>query len=138
MNKKLGIFALLLVIAATALALRPAGGGPNAADLPAEFPADLSAAFHGVYLAEMEGQVCASSSPVHTTLSLTTANADAESGDTIPNVDLVVLENGVCASLSPISTSEQPATQGDPAETATLLSEAGPPEIQKGIWYVQH
>jgi hypothetical protein len=130
MNKKLGIFALLLVIAATALALRPAGGGPNAAD--------LSAAFHGVYLAEMEGQVCASSSPVHTTLSLTTANADAESGDTIPNVDLVVLENGVCASLSPISTSEQPATQGDPAETATLLSEAGPPEIQKGIWYVQH
>ena len=121
------------MIAAAALALRPAGSVPNTANLRA----NLSAASPGVYLAEMEGQVRASSSPVHTTLSLTIANADSESDDTLPNVYPVVLENGVCASLSPISTSEQSTTEDDPAETATLLSGAGLPEIQKGIWYVQ-
>ncbi len=130
MNKKLGVFALMLVIAATALALRPAGGGPNAADLPAASPA--------VYLAEMEGQVCASSSPVHTTISLTTADADAEAVDTLPNLYLVVLETGVCASLSPISTSTQTTVQDDPTEAAGLPSRAESLDVPDGVWYVQH
>jgi hypothetical protein len=130
MNKKIGVFALLLVIAVAALALRPAGGGPSADNLPSASPA--------VYLVEMEGNLCASSSPVQTTLSLTTADADAESSDTLPNLYLVVLENGVCASLSPISTSDQPAVEDDPAEMATLPSGAEALDVQDGVWYVQH
>ncbi len=91
-----------------------------------------------VYLAEVEGDVCVSESPVHTTLSLTAADVDSESTEGMPSVYLVMLEDGVCASLSPISTPNQTSLQAGEDPKAELGQAEVPDELKEGVWYVQN
>ena len=132
MKQYLSVFVLVLILAVGALAPWPISGSSSAAELDAESPR--------VFLAEMEGEVCASRSPVHTTSSLTAAKADADQGDTLPEIFLVMLEDGVCASLSPISISSRAPAQTD----RSLFDRSDPTGRQKaalgaetGVWYVQ-
>lgn len=136
MNKNLSIFGLVLAIAVIGLAIWPISGNSSAADTPFATPT--------VFLADMNSQVCASQSPVHTTASLTTVEADSNQGDTMPSIFLVMLDDGVCASLSPISISSRSSVPTDPEKDDELFAglNANSPkktrfEIETGVWYVQ-
>ena len=135
MKQKISIFSLVMAIAVIALANSPISGNSSAAE---------TVAAPTVFLAGINSQVCASQTPVHTTASLTTAEADGDQGDTMPSIFLVMLDDGICASLSPISiSSRNPApTEGD-EETDLFagLSAVSPKktrlDIPAGVWYVQ-
>ena len=119
MKQYLSVFVLVLILAVGALAPWPISGSSSAAELDAESPR--------VFLAEMEGEVCASRSPVHTTSSLTAAKANADQGDTLPEIFLVMLEDGVCASLSPISISSRTPAQAN----QSLFGRQTPPAAKR-------
>ncbi|MCH8802162.1 MAG: hypothetical protein IH963_14775 [Chloroflexi bacterium] len=132
MKKYLSVFALVLILAVGALALLPISGSSSAAELDAESPR--------VFLAEMEGEVCASRSPVHTTSSLTAAKANADQGDTLPEIFLVMLEDGVCASLSPISISSRTPARADQSlfdQSESTGRNKAALGAETGVWYVQ-
>ncbi|MCH7737514.1 MAG: hypothetical protein IH872_08960 [Chloroflexi bacterium] len=129
MKQSLSIIALILVLAAGALALRPLSGSSSAAELGVVTP--------NVFMAEMEDEICASQSPVHTTTSLTAARADADEGDTLPNVFLVMLEDGVCASLSPISISPRTSAQSGSEKEERMTKQEAALGAKKGVWYIQ-
>ena len=137
MKQNLSIFALVLAIALGALAIWPISGRSSAAEKNAAMPV--------VFLADIEGQVCASETPVHTTFSQTAAEADANDAYSLPNIFMVMLEDGVCASLSPISISSQPISPNDSEQeegSFTGLNADSPKKsrvgVEPGIWYVQH
>ena len=132
MKKYLSVFALVLILAVGALALLPISGSSSASELDAGLPR--------VYLAEMEGEVCASRAPVHTTSSFTAARAGSGHGGALPEIFLMMLEDGVCASLSPISISSRTPAQAN----QSLFGRSDPAGRQKaalgaetGVWYVQ-
>jgi len=102
MKNRLPIFALFILVAVGVLVFSPIGRQTGTADLGVVIQRGPD-----VFVAEMERQVCLSESEVHTTLSLTTAGADANYGDTIPSVFLMMLQDGVCASFAPISSTER-------------------------------
>ena len=136
MNQNLSIFGLVLAIAVIALAIWPISGRSSAAE---------TVAAPMVFLADMDSQVCASQTPVHTTASLTAAEADGDQGGTMPSIFLVMLDDGICASLSPISISSRtpaPTEPNDEDELFAGLSADNPKktrvEIETGVWYVQH
>lgn len=133
MKQYLSIFALVLILAVGALALWPISGSSSAAELDAESPR--------VFLAEMEGEVCASRSPVHTTSSLTAAKADSGHGGALPEIFLVMLEDGVCASLSPITISSRAPAQTDQSlfdQSESIGRHKAALGAETGVWYVQH
>lgn len=136
MKKNASMFALVFAIAVIALAIWPVSGRSSAAETTAAMPI--------VFLADMNNQVCASQTPVHTTASQTAAEAAAGQGDTMPSIYLVIMDDGVCASLSPISISSQPPVPTERDEEEDLfagLSANNPKktriEIETGVWYVQ-
>ena len=98
MNHKLPALAIFAALVIGILAFSPVGRGFSDAELG--YVVQLGP---GVFVAEVEDQVCASESPVHTTSSQTMATSDAEDGESMPSIYLVMLEDGVCASLSPNS-----------------------------------
>ncbi len=135
MKQKFSVFGLVLAIAVIALAFWPISGRSSAAETTVATPI--------VFLADMNSQVCASQTPVHTTATLTTAKADAGQGDTMPSIFLVMLDDGVCASLSPISISSQAPVPIERAEEDMFAGlNANSPKksrfkIETGVWYVQ-
>ena len=135
MKQNLSIFALLLAVAVIALAIWPISVSSSASE---------TIAAPTVFLADMNSQVCASQTPVHTTASLTTAEADGDQGDTMPSIFLVMLDDGVCASLSPISISSQTPVPTERDEENSLFAgltadspKKTPIDIETGVWYVQ-
>jgi hypothetical protein len=126
LNHKLAIVAFVIALTAGALIYQPISGSSSASDTNEAMPA--------VYLAEIEGSACVSDSPVHTSLSETTAEATSEIGDGMPTLYLVMLEEGVCASMSPISTSD---LQGDDEPEAESQIPGDPTKIENGVWYIQ-
>lgn len=137
MNKNLLIFSLVLAVTVSALAIWPINGRSSAAEKIVAMPV--------VFLADVEGQVCASETPVHTTTSQSTAKAGADEGDTMPHIFMVMLEDGVCASLSPISVSSQPTAPSDPKQEEKSFAgiTADSPKktrsgVETGVWYVQN
>ena len=137
MKQNISIFALVFALAVIALAIWPISGRSSAAESTVAAPI--------VFLADMNSQVCASQTPVHTTTSLTTATAGGDQGDAMPTIFLVVLDDGICASLSPISISSRSPIPTEPEEDEELfagLSANNPKktriEIETGVWYVQH
>ena len=122
--------AFVLALTAGALIYQPISGSSNASDSSESMPS--------VYLAEVEGDVCVSDSPVHTTLSLTAADVDSESSEGLPSVYLVMLEDGVCASQSPISTSNETSLQVGAGPEAEFGQAEVPAELEEGVWYVQN
>jgi len=136
MKQNVSIFGLVLAISVIALAIWPISGRSSAAETTVATPI--------IFLADMNSQVCASQTPVHTTATLTTAEADAGQGDTMPSIFLVMLDDGVCASLSPISISSRPPvpTERDEEEDsfAGLSADSQKKtriDIETGVWYVQ-
>ncbi len=136
MKQNFSIFALVLTIAVIGLAIWPISGRSSAAEKTVAAPT--------VFLADMDSQVCASQTPVHTTASLTTAEADGDQDGTMPSIFLVMLDDGVCASLSPISISSRsgiPAVPEEEKEAFAGLNADSPKktriEIETGVWYVQ-
>ena len=137
MNKNLLIFALVLAVTVSALAIWPISGRSSAAEKNVAMPV--------VFLADVEGQVCASETPVHTTTSQSTAKAGADEADTMPQIFLVMLNDGVCASLSPISISSQPTAPNNPEQEEKSfagITADGPKKsrfgVEHGVWYVQN
>ena len=136
MNKNLFIFSLVLAVTVSALAIWPISGRSSAAEKIVAMPV--------VFLADVEGQVCASETPVHTTTSRSTAKAGAGEGDTMPHIFMVMLEDGVCASLTPISTTTRFPAEADPDDGSTPV-ETAPAHWREadfgaktGVWYVQN
>ena len=129
MRRSLSIFALVLVLAAGVLALRDISGRSSAAELAVITP--------NVFMAEMDDQVCASQSPVHTTDSDTTANIDSDGSDALPTVFLVMLDDGVCASETPISVSPRVSAQEGLESDETMDKREAALGAKTGIWYVQ-
>ena len=72
MKKNASMFALVFAIAVIALAIWPVSGRSSAAETTAATPI--------VFLADMNNQVCAAQTQVHTTASKTTARAAAGLG----------------------------------------------------------
>jgi len=130
LNHKLAIVAFVLALTAGALIYQPISGSSSASDSPKAMPP--------VYLAEIEGDVCVSDSPVHTTVSLTAADVDSELGEGMPNVYLVMMEEGVCASLSPISTPARTSFQGNAEPQENPWQAKAPGKLKEGVWYVQN
>ncbi len=137
MNKNLLIFSLVLAVTVSALAIWPISGRSSAAEKNLAMPV--------VFLADVEGQVCASETPVHTTTSQSTAKAGADEADTMPKIFLVMLDDGVCASLSPISISSQPTAPNYPEQGEKSFAgiTADSPKktrfgVEMGVWYVQN
>ena len=136
MKQNVSIFTLVLAIAVIGLAIWPINGRSSAAEKTVAAPT--------VFLADMDSQVCASQTPVHTTASLTTAEADGNQGGTMPSIFLVMLDGGVCASLSPISISSRspmPTERDEEKELFAGLNADSPKktriDIEIGVWYVQ-
>ena len=136
MKQNVSIFGLVLAIAVIALAIWPISGYSSAAETPFATPT--------VFLADINSQVCASQTPVHTTASLTTAKAESNQADTMPSIFLVMLDDGICASLSPISISSPTSIPTEPEEDGESLAglSANSPkktrtDIETGVWYVQ-
>ena len=129
MRRSLSIFALVLVLAAGVLALRDISGSSSAAELAVVTP--------NVFMAEMNDDVCASQSPVHTTASDTTANIDADNSDGLPTVFLVMLDDGVCASESSISVSPRISGQDGSESEEIIGKREAALGAKKGVWYIQ-
>ena len=130
MKTKLPIVVLVLVWVVGLLVFSPLSRGSSSADLG-------RAVEPSVFLAEIEDEVCASRSPVHTSSSLTAVSADMEHGDNLPSVFLVMLEDGVCTSLSPISTSTRVPAQADREEFDSIDRKTAALGAEIGVWYVQ-
>ena len=133
MKNKLPVFAVFLVLLVGILAFSPIGRGSSVANL-----GTVTQMGPNVFVAEMESQVCLSESQVHTTASLTTAAADADDGDSIPSVFLMILEDGVCASLSPISSTTRIQAQPKLGEEEIVGKREAALGAKPGVWYVQN
>lgn len=132
MKNKLPIFAIFILVAVGVLVFSPIGRQTGTADLGVVVQMGPD-----VFVAEMESQVCLSESEVHTTSTLTTASANAEDGDTVPSVFLMMLQDGVCASLAPISSTERAQAQTS-LDTGMLMDKKEAAKGAKpGVWYVQ-
>ena len=102
MKHKVVFFRLVLGWVVGILIFPPIDRGPSAAD-----PGLVAEVQPSVFLVEMEDEVCASQSQIHTTFSFTSAEANTDEDEALPTVFLVMLEDGICASLSPISTTSR-------------------------------
>ena len=133
MKNKLPVFAIFLALAIGILAFSPISPGSSAADLGVvvQLGPDM-------YVAEVEDQVCASESPVHTTSSQPAATADAEDGGSLPSIYLMMLEDGVCASLSPIATTTLAETPVDAGQWESIDRKTAAKGAEAGVWYVQN
>ncbi|MBT98338.1 MAG: hypothetical protein CL902_06905 [Dehalococcoidia bacterium] len=136
MRNKFAIFILLLVLVAGVLAFSPVDGGTNAPEQVSAFEVDSN-----VYMTEMENEVCASSSEIHTTTFVSAKTTEEDQLDELPTVFLMMLDDGVCASLSPIATTPRVSVQADEepkvvAEPISRKEAAAGAEV--GVWYVQN
>ncbi len=102
-----------------------------------ETPSSVST---GVFMVDMENDVCASESPVHVPSSPTTATTEPGEADEQPTVFLMMLEDGVCASLSPISTASLNKTESNSDQQAYSAGDSSKTAIESepGVWYIQH
>ena len=100
-----------------ALALQTNSAEPSVAE-----PAATAPVTQTVFLVEMNHEVCASQTPIHTTTSSIAVNSDGDQDETLPSGFLVMLQDGVCASQSPISTSPRNSVVAEPEKKELLLT----------------
>ena len=136
MKNKFATFILLLVLVAGVMAFVPIDQG-NIESEPS-MSVELNST---VFLAEMENEVCASRSEIHTTTSIKATKTEADQSEELPTVFLMMLEDGVCASLSPIATTPRTSVQVDDEkvkETESISREEAAQGAEIGVWYVQN
>ena len=117
MKNKFAIFVLLLVIVAGVLAFSPIDRGATL-----EEPSPTVAVSSGVFMAEMETEVCAFRSEVHTTSAIRVTKTETTTEE-MPTIYLVMLEDGVCASSSSTATTPRISVQAEQdqrSETETI------------------
>lgn len=136
MKNKFAIFILLLVLVAGVLAFSPVDRGTSAPEPISTFEVDSN-----VFLAEMENEVCASSSQIHTTTSVSANKTEDDQSEELPTVFLMMLEDGVCASLSPIATTPRISVQANEEPkivTESISRKEAAAGAEVGVWYVQN
>lgn len=136
MKNKFVISILFLVLVAGVLAFAPIDRGTSEPE-----PSMSVATSSKVFLAEMENEVCASRSEIHTTSSTQATKTADDLSDELPTVFLMMLDDGVCASLSPIATSPRISVQvndEEPSNTESISKQEAAEGAAVGVWYVQN
>ncbi|MBC8279158.1 MAG: hypothetical protein H8E48_00085 [Chloroflexi bacterium] len=136
MKNKFATFILLLVLVAGVMAFVPIDQGIIESE--PSMSVELNST---VFLVEMENEVCASRSEIHTTTSIKATKTEADQSEELPTVFLMMLEDGVCASLSPIATTPRTSVQVDDEkvkETESISREEAAQGAEIGVWYVQN